>query len=266
MVLPAGTQLPGVGLALVLGVAAVAVGVAARRVRPRVDAAVVQAMVPWMVLGAVIHVAWVTDTLPPQVAAVGAVPAVYVAVAIAAAGTLTVATRSGAPAVVTAAVGVGAAAAVLGWWLTRVPLAGAARVGLLAVTVAVALVATVGILVGMRRIWGPLQMRPQVATVVVGSHLLDAASTAVGVDLLGYTERTPLSRLLLEAAAALPTAETLGVTWLFVLVKVALVVVIVRVFDAGIAEAPTQTRLLLVVIAAVGLGPGAHNLVLYLQG
>jgi len=266
MVLPAGTQLPGVGLALVLGVAAVTVGVAARRVRPRVDAAVVQAMVPWMVLGAVIHVAWVTETLPPQVAAVGAVPAVYVAVAIAAAGTLTVATRSGAPAVVTAAVGVGAAAAVLGWWLTRVPLAGAARVGLLAVTVAVALVATVGILVGIRRIWGPLQMRPQVATVVVGGHLLDAATTAVGVDLLGYTERTPLSRLLLEVAAALPTAETLGVTWLFVLVKVALVVVIVRVFDAGIAEAPTQTRLLLIVIAAVGLGPGAHNLVLYLQG
>lgn len=266
MVLPAGTQLPGVGLALALGVAAAAVALAARRVRPRVDARVVQAMVPWMVLGAAVHVAWVTDVLPPQLAAVGAVPTVYVAVAIAAAAVLTVASRSGAPAVVTAVVGLAATLGVLGWWLAQVPLAGAGRLGLLAGTVVAALVVTVGVLVAIERVWGPLQMAPQVATVVVGGHLLDAASTAVGVDLLGYTERTPLSQLLLQVAAALPITEAVGVTWLFVLVKLTLVVVIVRLFDPGVRAAPTQTHLLLLLVAAVGLGPGVHNLLLYLVG
>ena len=266
MVLPAGTQLPGVGLTLALGVAAAAVTLAARRVRPRVDARVVQAAVPWMVLGATLHVAWVTAALPAWLAPIGALPAVYVAVALAAAAVLTGVSHSERPAALTAVVGLAATVVVLGWWLTQVQLAGPARLALLAGTLLAALVATVGVVGAIQRVWGPLQMGPAVATVVVGGHLLDAASTAVGVDLLGYTERTPLSQLLLEAAAALPGAPTVGVTWLFVLVKLALVVVIIRLFDPGVREAPTQTHLLLVVVAAVGLGPGVHNLLLYLQG
>jgi len=255
-----------VGLGLALGVAAVVVGAAARRVRPRVDAAVVQAMVPWMILGAVVHVAWVTDALPAPVAGVGAVPAVYIAVAIAAAGVLVVGTGVRRPASVTAGVGLVATVGVLGWWLAQVRVAGAARLALLAGTALIALLATVGIVAGIQRVRGPLQMAPGVATVVVGGHLLDAASTAVGVDLLGFTERTPLSQLLLEVAAGLPGAQSVGVTWLFVLVKLTLVVGIVHLFDAGVREAPMQTHLLLLLIASVGLGPGVHNLLLYLVG
>jgi len=85
----------------------------------------------------------------------------------------------------------------------------------------------------------------------------------VGVDVLGFGERTPASRLIIEFADRLPTAEALGSGWLFVVVKLVLVGGVVVLFADYIEDEPTEGYLLLGFIAAVGLGPGVHNLLLF---
>jgi uncharacterized membrane protein len=95
---------------------------------------------------------------------------------------------------------------------------------------------------------------------VVFAHSLDGVSTALGYDLLGAGERTPLSRLILEFSAGLPTAQYLGAGWLFVLVKIVLALVIVAAFREYLEESPRRARLLLAFVAAVGFGPGVYNL------
>ncbi|WP_020222266.1 DUF63 family protein, partial [Halarchaeum acidiphilum] len=98
---------------------------------------------------------------------------------------------------------------------------------------------------------------------VIFGHALDAATTAVGVDALGFGEQTPLSRVIMQFAGSLPTAPVLGVGWLFIAVKLVLAVGIVLLLADYVREAPTEGYLLLAFIAAVGLGPGAHNLLLF---
>jgi len=95
---------------------------------------------------------------------------------------------------------------------------------------------------------------------VVFAHALDGVSTALGYDLLGAGERTPLSRLILEFSAGLPTQPYVGSGWLFVVVKVALALVIVAAFREYLEEVPGRARLVLAFVAAVGFGPGVYNL------
>ncbi|WP_290817338.1 DUF63 family protein [Halovivax sp.] len=98
---------------------------------------------------------------------------------------------------------------------------------------------------------------------VVFSQALDGVSTAIGYDLLGAAEEVPLSLLVLEAAESLPTYEYLGAGWLFVLVKIALAVVVVGLFVDLVRERPRFGRLVLAFVAAVGFGPGVHNVLLF---
>ena len=98
---------------------------------------------------------------------------------------------------------------------------------------------------------------------VVFSHTLDGVSTAIGYDRLGAHEEVPVSRFILETSAGLPTAEYIGAGWLFVLVKVGLALIIVGLFTEYVREEPRQARLVLALIAAVGLGPGVHNVLLF---
>jgi len=67
----------------------------------------------------------------------------------------------------------------------------------------------------------------------------------------------------MEFAAHLPTEPYLGVGWLFVLVKVALVAVVVVLLADYVREVPGEGYLLLGLVAAVGLGPGVHNVLLF---
>lgn len=95
---------------------------------------------------------------------------------------------------------------------------------------------------------------------VIFAHSLDGVSTALGYDLLGAGERTPLSRIILEFSGSLPTAQYVGAGWLFVLVKVVLALVIVAAFREYLEESPRRARLVLAFVAAVGFGPGVYNL------
>jgi uncharacterized membrane protein len=96
---------------------------------------------------------------------------------------------------------------------------------------------------------------------VVFAHALDGVSTAMGYDVLeNVHERTPVSRMVLEFSASLPTEPYIGAGWLFVLVKVVLALVIVAAFREYLEESPRPARLLLAFVAAVGFGPGVYNL------
>ncbi|SER55288.1 DUF63 family protein [Natrinema salaciae] len=98
---------------------------------------------------------------------------------------------------------------------------------------------------------------------VVFGHTLDGVTTAIGYDVLAAGEDVPLSLLILEAGEALPTADYIGAGWLFVLVKVALAMGILGLFREYVEEAPRQARTLLALVAAVGLGPAVHNVLLF---
>ncbi|GGN07393.1 DUF63 family protein [Halarchaeum nitratireducens] len=264
MVLPSGFTVPPLpALAVLLaGVAAAAVALA--RERPPLTDRTVLAFAPWMALGSAAYVCYQLDLLPAAVTPFASAPAVYGSTFVVAVAVWLGARRTDSPKRVLAGVGLLA---------LSVPVALTARYGTMNDSFAplwplFALLA--GFLLGAV-CWVALRrFRPADARAVDGAgalvlfgHALDAATTAVGVDALGFGEQTPLSRLVMEFAAGLPTAPTLGVGWLFVLVKLAVAVAVVALLADYVREAPTEGFLLLALVAAVGLGPGAHNLLLF---
>jgi len=266
VLLPAGFSLPPLPYALALLAGAAAVGIGLARRRPPVTARHILSLTPWMALGSTLHVLYGIDGLPAIIAPFGGTAAVYLTTAIlAGAGWLAVdALRSMRAPPVLAGGGLVAlcvtVAIALRVGLARGTLAPAWPAAGLLLTVALT---TAGWL-GLRR------LRP-VATATTGAvgllalfgHTLDGVSTAIGVDVLGFGERTPLSRVIIEAAAALPTAETIGVGWLFVLVKIGVASGVVVLFREYVDAEPTEGYALLGFVAAVGLGPGVHNLLLF---
>jgi uncharacterized membrane protein len=128
----------------------------------------------------------------------------------------------------------------------------------------VAVVATVALWRWLGRRTPPVTARTgALGVAVLFGHLLDGTTTLVGVDLLGFAEQTPLPLAILEFAGTLPTADLVGVGWLFLLVKLAVALGVVRIVGEGITERPAGEHLLLGLTAAAGLGPGLHNLFLY---
>ncbi|GAB3315542.1 DUF63 family protein [Haloplanus salinarum] len=262
--LPEGFSLPPLPylLALLAGLGVVA-GLLARR-RPPVTERLVLAATPWMVLGAAVHVLYALETLPDPLRPLAGTPAVYLTAAVLAGATWLVAdaTARGTPALVG---GVGAAlfvpvvAAVVAVGLARDTLRIGPAVGIL---VGAAVVAA-GAWTLIRRTWPGVAVTGRLGALAVAGHALDGVSTAVGIDLLGFTERTPLSALVIEFAASLPTASLLGSGWLFVLVKLVVAGGVVALLAETVREAPTEGRLLLGFVAAVGLGPGVHNVLLF---
>jgi uncharacterized membrane protein len=95
------------------------------------------------------------------------------------------------------------------------------------------------------------------------AHVLDGVTTAIGIDVLQYAEKTPLSLLVLDVAGALPTATIIGVGWLFVLVKLIVAVLVVWLLGDFVREEPTEGNALLLLVTAVGLGPAVHNVILF---
>lgn len=262
-ILPEGFTLPPLPYLAGLAVAAGVVAYAVARRRPAVTTERVLAFAPWMVFGSAVHVLYVSGALPDAVRPLGGTPAVYVAVGTAGVGAwlLIDAALDGAAVARTLAasgglLALGAVAAVVGAAASLSPAAPAAAVVVATVFAAVAWV-------GLQRAVPAVRATGALGAFVVFSHVLDGVSTAVGVDVLGFGERTPLSRLIIEFAAGLPTDAVIGAGWLFVAVKLGVAVLVVWLF-ADLAEAePTRSRLLLGFVAAVGLGPAVHNLLLF---
>jgi len=267
VLLPDGFSLPPWPYLVGLLAGAVAVGYGLYRRQPSVTANHVLGLAPWMVVGSCLHVLYVIDGLPAVVEPFAGTAAVYLTVGIVAGGiwlaALSTRPAEQVPMVLTLTGGLALLPVVAGALAV-----GANRGTLTLFWPAVGAIATLPV---TAIAWGGLRRLRPVEASTTGSvgllalfgHILDAVSTTVGIDILGFGERTPLSRWIMEFAAELPTAELLGTGWLFLLVKVGLVGGVIVLFADFIEETPAEGYLLLGFIAAVGLGPGAHNLLLF---
>ncbi|MFC5279058.1 DUF63 family protein [Halorubrum rubrum] len=262
--LPAGTTLPPLPYLLVVLVAGGGVAVALRRRRPSVTAPHVLALTPWIALGSALHVLYVVETLPGLLAPFGGSPTVY----------LTVATLAGATWLVAEAVGgdagrvpslLAAAGTLVLAPVVAVAVAGGIS-GSGAYWSAVAAIASIPVAALVRRALGRVEpgvaVTGGVGALAVFGHALDGFSTAIGVAQLGFGERSPLSRIILELDWV-PAVPVLGEGWLFLLVKLAVASAVVYLFVPYVREEPAEGLLLLGFVAAVGLGPAVHNLLLF---
>jgi uncharacterized membrane protein len=265
MVLPSGVVVPPLPHLLVVAAAVAGVGWLLVREHPPVTDRTILAFGPWMVLGSTLYVAYQLELFPAPIAPFFGSPIVYATTAAVAGATWLLARRTARPLLTLGAVG-GA--------LTVGPVAAAIRFGLEHDSLTLAWpLAAVGIAAVLGHVaWaGFEQLRPQDAAatgaagaLAVFAHVLDGASTAVGVDVLGFGEQTPLSALIMEFAHALPTADLLGVGWLFVVVKTLLACAVVALMAEYVREEPDEGYLVLALVTAVGLGPGAHNVLLFI--
>lgn len=264
--LPTGAALPPLPYLLAVAVAVLAVGGALRRRRPEITPDVVAGFAPWMVAGATGYALFQAEAVPALLAPLFGNPIVYATTfAVAGAVWLAVADRSS-----------------QGWALDSTPGAlvlsgGVVALALVAAAFATALAAgtfsPLASLAGLALsvliaggVW--LAVRDRVGAtglpglLVLFGHTLDGVSTAVGIE-LGFGEQTPLSAVLIEFGAGLPPADLLGAAWLFVIVKILVATLVLFAFREYVREEPGEGSLLLGLVAAVGLGPGAHNLVLF---
>lgn len=270
MVLPEGFTIPPL-IYLVPTVALLtAAGVLLWTLRPTVTDRLVIAIVPWIVAGGGGHVLYVTDAVPAGIEPFFGVPAVYLTFAALGAVTwllaeVTSSTRTAHDAAwYLGIIGLFLAIILLIWTLWWGWTTGDLALLWPSVAVVGSIVGTAVVWVGMARLLpGTAQVTGATGMLVLFGHGLDAISTLIGIDVLGGAERSPLSDAVIYIGSRLPTAEFIGDTWLFVVVKFALAIAILVLFREYVREEPTQARLLLAFIAAVGLGPGVHNVLLF---
>lgn len=274
MILPEGFALPPLAYLVTLLVFCAVIVLLLVAIDPPVTKATVVALAPWMAVGGALHVLVVIDAVPPAFEPLLGTPAVYLTTFVLAGAVWVVAaflaTGRGTYRVVPGRLGgvglgclvlVFAAALVVGSQEGDLAL----RWPLVAFVVAVVVSALAWLLLALRYT-SVAATTGTVGALVVFGHALDGVTTAVGIDVLGAGERSPLPRLVMDAASMLPTADLVGVGWLFVLVKVSLALVVVGLFAEYVRERPEQGYLLLGLVAAVGLGPGVHNLLLFAVG
>lgn len=266
MILPEGFALPPLQYLGPLLVAVALVGWSLAQSDLDVSDRTVLALSPWVLVGSSLHVLYVVDWVPESVAPLLGTPSVYLTTFVVAGLVWLAALKSGIAVERTlAASGLAVALPIVGYALAR---GASSDAGLQLLWPGIGLLAALAL---TAIAWAATRQQfPEVvaATGAVGAlalfgHALDAASTSVGVDVLGFDERTPVSRAVLDIAGSLPTADLLGTGWLFVLVKLAIAEFVVVLFADFVREDPTEGYLLLGAVAAVGLGPGVHNLLLF---
>jgi len=136
-------------------------------------------------------------------------------------------------------------------------------VGWPAIALAVSVLVTVLFWLGFQR-WIPDATRAAglLGVFVLFGQTLDGVTTIIGIDVLGFTEQVPLSRLVLALAGHLPTASVFGVGWALFVLKLALVTGLLIAFRPDTNERDAFTDFALVFAGVAGLWPGINNLVL----
>ncbi|WP_458205931.1 DUF63 family protein [Haladaptatus sp. NG-SE-30] len=266
MVLPEGFSLPPLSYLLPLLLAVGLVGWLLWRAEPTISERTVVALAPWMVVGAGSHALYQVRAIPESVAPLFGTPSVYLTTFVVAGIVWLLAVYRLQTPVPRVLAGVGTAGVVLVvlaalWYGIEND---SIRLLWPFVALVVALLLTGSLWIATQYFYPDVAViTDAVGALTLFGHALDSVSTAVGIDVLGFGERTPVSRAILEFAEVLPTADVIGVGWLFVLVKLAIAEFVVLLFADYVASEPAEGYLLLGVVAAVGLGPGAHNLLLF---
>lgn len=264
-VLPEGFTIPSLPVTLGLLVGLALVGALLVQIRPTVTDRLILGLTPWIALGGTLHGLHQLAVIPAVIEPFFGTAAVYATVTILAGATWLLALSvTESPALTVGVVGGGAFAMTLAYGIMTTSVTGGAMALVIGIGVGSSILTWIA--------WRCLRYHEQdtvrvggwTGIVVVFGHALDGVSTAVGYDVLEVAERTPLARRILELGEALPTEPLLGAGWLFILVKIVLAGIIVRYFRNYVDEKPSEARLVLLVIAAVGLGPGVHNLFLFL--
>ena len=274
LVLPSGLALPPLPYLIALVGGCVLVTALLVAVEPPIDQKLAVAMAPWIATGGALHAFYQLGAFTPRYEPLFGAPAVY----------LTTFVVTGVVWLVVSVVGIVRGRAenvhrnmgLTGTGVLTVLFVFAAYQGMgggafdpvwPAVAVVVALALTV-LTVFVISVWRtPVFFRTRyVGPVVVFAHALDGVSTAIGADVIGVTERTPIPRAIMEFAGQLPTADLLGVGWLFVLVKLVVAAVVVVAFNRYVDDDPAEATLVLLGVTAVGLGPAMNNLFLFLAG
>ncbi|MFB6228891.1 MAG: DUF63 family protein, partial [Halobacteriales archaeon] len=233
------------------------------RAQPRITARTVVALTPWMVAGAALHALFQLEAVPEAVMPLFGTPAVYFATFVVAGAMWVIAVRAK-PERVPQVLGAAGIVAALAATVTVIVEGGIDGPGPPLASVAIALGLTGACWAGLKlTVPRSVTATGSAGVLVVFAHALDGASTAIGIDVLGRGERSPLSAAILDFAATLPTADALGAGWLFVLVKLGLAMAIVHLFAEYVREDPRQAFILLALIVAVGLGPGSQNVLLF---
>lgn len=271
-ILPTGFELPALPYVVGLVVALGFVLLLARVLEPPITRPLVLAFVPWMLTGAALNVLFGLGAFPPALAPFFGTPAVYITTFVVAclvwlvtellsAGRLS---EQRVPRRL-AAVGGGTTLVFSSFVLWQAIGFGTPRIlwptvgAIVGVLLGIAAYFLLGIIRGTATAYtGSLGL------IVMVGHALDGVSTAVGVDLFGASEQSPLPRAIMNFAGDLPTAEIIGVGWLFVVVKLLIAGVVVVLLADYVHERPTEGDILLAFVAAVGLGPAVHNLLLFL--
>jgi uncharacterized membrane protein len=273
-VLPSGFGLPPLPYAVGLVLGTLIVGVLLVVLRPAVTSRDVLALGVWMAVGATWHALAFVGALPADAAHLLGAPAVYLTTFVVVGALWLVATVGSEAELFSSTARILASVGVVVWTAS---FANYVAVGLseetayvidpfwpvvgLFVTVVVSAAAVIVLALVHTE---AVATTGRVGAFVVFAHTLDGVSTAIGVDVLGTGEQTPLPRLIMEFAAGLPTAQHVGVGWLFVLTKILLALVIVAVFADYLKESPSRGHLALALMAAVGFGPGVYNLLLFM--
>lgn len=272
-VLPEGFSLPGLVYLVPLIVTLLAVVGVLLFLEPDVTDWTVIAFAPWMMLGAILHVLYQQGAYPEILRPLFGTPTVYLTTGVVAGFVWAISTLLGAMrrrGSNDRQLGVfGAGFAVV--FATFSMYIGATSGGLTPVSAfwPVVGLAVSGIVAALAWLLLSLTFTDAAAitgapgALVVFAHSLDAISTAIGVDVLDAAERTPLSAAILDFAAGLPTETYLGTGWLFVLVKLLLALIIVVAMEDLYRDDLRTARAVLAGVAAVGLGPGIHNLLLF---
>ncbi len=270
MVLPEGFVLPPWYLLVPLLVFLAAIGGILWTIDPPVTDRTVLAFAPWMMFGSTLHVLHRIDAYPDSIAILFTTPSVYIVTAVVAGGFWILSAflyAAGLQRSIARVVGIsGTAFFVVFAMFTIVSHWEQGAIDPFWPVIAVVVSGVVTALAWLvLSLWftDVAAVTSLTGVLVVFGHTLDGVSTAIGYDVLGASEEVPLSLLILEAGNALPTAEYIGGGWLFVLVKLTLALGILAIFKEYVQEAPRQARLILGLVAAVGLGPGVHNVLLF---
>jgi uncharacterized membrane protein len=111
-----------------------------------------------------------------------------------------------------------------------------------------------------------------VGLVVLWGHAIDGGANVVAADWMGalgvaveYSAKHPANRFIIDLTESVLPASLLAATgssWPFLVVKLAVALGVVWIFDEQIfEESPRYAVLLLVAVVAVGLGPGTRDMI-----